>query len=294
MDRLTVAIFSYNRGTYLENCVASVRRNLPDVAIRVYDDNSSDPPTLAVLARLQLPVLQPGQHSGARHGGLYVNMAAALSDASTPLILFLQEDMQVVRPVGAADLDRIEAVFAENDRRAFVCPNFMKATSLGRYQARMVPNESLRAYLGRPDDPKRIAYLDVTVGHVGRLRDADWAFGPTEGAGSSRARAMFADVPYLGDPFTFYCPEVPIYRNRLQSLSSRIAARLTGTDVKAYHDLDGTETARLLARPLTDWPVAEDWLRPLNPRVRRPFVYKDVKVRWWLNLLNKAERWRKQ
>ena len=40
-----VAIFSYNRGEYLKNCVESVRRNIPDATIRVYDDCSDDPET---------------------------------------------------------------------------------------------------------------------------------------------------------------------------------------------------------------------------------------------------------
>lgn len=292
MKRLSVAIFSYNRGAYLENCVASVRRNMPFAEISVYDDNSTDPQTCAVLDRLQEPVRRPDRLMTSRHGGLYRNMAAALADATTPLMLFLQEDMQVVRPVDEAELAAIDALFSDNEHRAFVCPNFMKATSMRRYQARMVPVPRLRAYVGQPDTPTRIAYIDVMVAHVGRLRTANWSFGPTEGASAARARSMFADMPYLGDPFTFYCPEVPIYRNRLQSLSSRIAARLTGTDVKAFLDLDAAAVATLRSRSLQEWPEAETWLRTLNPRVRKPFVYKDVKVRWWLNLLNKAERWR--
>lgn len=292
MTGLTVAVFSFNRGAYLENCVASVRRNLPFADLRVYDDTSTDPHTLEVLARLGQAVMRPGQLTNARHGGLYANMAAALADCTTPYLLFLQEDMQVVRPVAATELATIDAIFTENPRRAFVCPNFMKSTSLRRYRSQLTANPGLRAYVGLAVGPKSIAYIDVMVAHVARLREADWTFGPTEGAGALRARRLFGDMPYLGDPFTFYCPEVPIYRNRLQSWSSRIAARLTGADVKAFHDLDAGQTARLRARSLDDWPVAEIWLQPLNPRVRQPFVYKDVKLRWWLNLLNKAERWR--
>jgi GT2 family glycosyltransferase len=42
--RLEIAIFSYNRGAYLENCVNSVLRNMPGVHFNVYDDGSDDPP----------------------------------------------------------------------------------------------------------------------------------------------------------------------------------------------------------------------------------------------------------
>lgn len=294
MTQLTVAIFSYNRGAYLKNCVDSVRRNLLFATVVVYDDASDDPATLGVLQDMNLSVSRAHTAAKSRHGGLYPNMARALADCATPLLLFLQEDMQIVRPVTEAEVATIAAIFVANPAYGFICPNFMKSTSLATFKSRMVPHPQLRVYGGRADDPKRIAYADVMIAHVSRLRAAGWTFGPSERAAEERARQLFADMPYLGDPFTFYCPEVPIFRNRMQSLSSRIAARLTGLDVKAFHDLDSVETQRMLARPLSVWPVAEEWLKTLNPMVRRPFVYKDVKVRRWLNLLNKVERlWRR-
>jgi glycosyltransferase involved in cell wall biosynthesis len=284
---ITVAVFSYNRGGYLRNCVASVRRNMPFAEVRVYDDTSTDPETVAVLRALDVPVVQPGHAEAGRHGGLYANMNRALDEAQTGLILFLQEDMQVVRPVQPVELQQIGLILGAG--RAFVFPGFMKASSLPKYRRQMRADPSLRAYVGQADDPGRITYVDVMIADVARLRAVGWRFQGNERANAAQAGGLFADMPYMADPFLFYCPEVPIYRNRAQSLSSRIAARLTGEDVKAFHDLDEAAVARLMRRPMTDWPVAEEWLTPLNPKVRRPFVYKDVKVRWWLNLLNKLE-----
>ncbi len=288
---LTVAIFSFNRGAYLRNCVASVRRNMPFAEIRIYDDNSTDAETLAVLRDLGVPVVQPSGGGDGRHGGLYANMTQALDEATTELLMFLQEDMQVVRPVKSSELDQIKLVLDSADRRAFVFPGFMKASSLARYRQKMVPDQGVRAYVGRPDDPNRICYVDAMIADVAKLRAVGWCFAASERANATQAAAQFADMPYLGDPFVFYCPEVPIFRNRSQSLSSRIAAKLTGQDVKAFHDMTEDDVLRLFHRPLAEWPVAEEWLRPINPNVKRPFVFKDVKVRWWLNLLNKAESW---
>jgi hypothetical protein len=198
--------------------------------------------------------------------------------------------MQLVRPVQPVELDQI-AIILGAGRRAFVFPGFMKATSMPRYRRQMRADAAIRAYVGRADDPGRITYVDAMIADVGKLREVGWRFAGSERENAAKARGLFADMPYLADPFLFYCPEVPIFRNRAQSLSARIAARLTGQDVKAFHDLGAEDVHRLLRRPMSDWPVAENWLVPVNPGVRKPFVFKDVKVRWWLNLLNKAEGW---
>jgi len=52
MPNLEIAIFSYNRGAYLENCVTSVVRNMPGFPYLVYDDGSDESSTLSYLHRL--------------------------------------------------------------------------------------------------------------------------------------------------------------------------------------------------------------------------------------------------
>lgn len=292
MTELSVAVFSFNRGAYLRNCVESVRRNMPFAAVKIYDDNSTDPDTVAVLQTLGLLVIRPEGSQTGRHGGLYANMNRALDEAETSLILFLQDDMQVVRPVQPTELEKI-VIILEAGRRAFVFPGFMKATSLPRYRRQMRADPGIRAYVGRAEDPGRITYVDAMIADVDKLRSVGWRFAGSERENAAKARGLFADMPYMADPFLFYCPEVPIFRNRQQSLSSRIAARLTGEDVKAFHDMSEDAVQQLRQRPMEDWPMAEAWLEPVNPKVRRPFVFKDVKVRWWLNLLNKVEGWRR-
>jgi hypothetical protein len=276
--------------------VQSVQRNLPGAAIRVYDDNSDDPATQAVLADLGVPVITPQASDGGRHGGLYANMQAALMAAETPWILFLQEDMQVVRPVGDADMATIATLFAQDARRAFVGPTFLKAIRLKRHQRLCVPREKPRCYRLRhgateAEQAARIAYFDVAIGHVTRLRAAGWQFADTEHGNVQQARKLFSDMPTLGEPFVFYLPEVPVFRDRRKSLAARIAARLSGPGVKAFHDMTPEQVARFALRPLDQWPVAEDFLTPRDPDVRRPFVYKDVKRTWWLALLHRAESW---
>lgn len=289
MTRWAVAVFSYNRGAYLRNCVDSLRRNMPMADITIHDDRSDDPDTLAVLAEYADLVRQPGGTGGSRHGGLYANMQAALEATQADYLLFLQEDMQIVRPVSGDDLAHVEALFDADPRRAFVSPLFIKGVRLPRHKRQMQPDPAARAYVARPGVADAPAYFDVSIGHVGRLRVARWRYQDSEAANVAQARQLFGPMPILGDPFAFFCPEVPIFRNRGQSLAARIAARLTGPGVRAFNDMTADQVAALCARPLTDWPVAEAFLTPRDPSVRRPFVYKDVKVRWWLAALHKIE-----
>ena len=52
LPSLDVAIFSYNRGAYLKNCVDSLQRNMPWIGWTVYDDGSDEPDTVAYLQSL--------------------------------------------------------------------------------------------------------------------------------------------------------------------------------------------------------------------------------------------------
>jgi glycosyltransferase involved in cell wall biosynthesis len=287
---LTVAVFSFNRGGCLRNCLDSLSRNMPFAKVVVYDDGSTEAETLEVLAGFQGEVIRPESSDRSKHGGLYRNMQRALDRCETDLLFFLQEDMQIVRPVAEEEVQTIRRLLDARPDRAFVYPAFLKAVRMRRYRRKLSADAEQRAYVGPKRGAKgwdkRIAYYDVCIADVARLRAANWQFQDSENANVLSARERFADMPFLGDPFVFYCPEVPIFRNREQSL----AARITGRDVKAFHDLSVSETKALKARDIRDWPVAEKWLRPVNPRVRRPFVYKDVKARFWLNVLHRLEQ----
>ncbi|NDA29856.1 MAG: hypothetical protein EBZ12_05325, partial [Alphaproteobacteria bacterium] len=50
--KLDVFIFSFNRGAWLENLLSSVNdcmKNIPDVNVYIFDDDSDEPITLKVL-----------------------------------------------------------------------------------------------------------------------------------------------------------------------------------------------------------------------------------------------------
>jgi glycosyltransferase involved in cell wall biosynthesis len=291
LSRLGVAVFSFNRGPHLAHCVASVLRCIPGAAVTVYDDGSDDPVTLRILDGIGVPVRRPGLNAQGRNGGLYGNMQAALAEARTEWLLFLQDDMQAVRCCDPDDASAIADAFAADPSRGFVCPLFMKSGSLARYRRLLRPSLAPRLYSAREGvrQAERIAYYDVSIGHVARLHQAGWRFRGSEADNVAQARALFSDMPFMGDPFVFFCPEVPVFRNRGSGISGRLAARVVGREVKGFRDMSREEAETFRSRPLDRWPVAEDWLTPTDPTVRRPFVYKDVGARWWLRLLHKAE-----
>jgi glycosyltransferase involved in cell wall biosynthesis len=98
MDKLTVAVFSFNRGAYLENCLASLQRNMPKARVVVYDDLSDDPATQAVLRQLTVPLVQPKVAAMAQHGGLYDNMARAVADVQTDYLMFYKMICRLCAP----------------------------------------------------------------------------------------------------------------------------------------------------------------------------------------------------
>ena len=50
--KLEIAIFSYNRGTHLQNAVHSIEQCASQVPFFIYDDHSTDPATLDYLASI--------------------------------------------------------------------------------------------------------------------------------------------------------------------------------------------------------------------------------------------------
>lgn len=294
VEMIEVAIFSYNRVDYLRNCVESVRRNLPQAKLRIFDDGSDDPAMLSYLMTLKAEVVRAEATDQARHGGLYRNMQRAFETATSEFLLLLQDDTQIVRPVDTEDEASIARIFEANESRAFVSVLFMKAARMRRFRRELSPygDEGLyRTARGISDKnfARRLAYFDVTLCHVARLRAANWVFKPSERGNVECARRLFEDMPVMKAPFVFFCPEVPFFRNRSKTYGARLALRVVGSDLKCFYDLDPGTVARLKERPLEDWPIAENWLTPTNPKVKRPFVFKDVSARWWLSALHKIE-----
>ena len=280
---LTVAIMSYNRPDYLRNCVDSVHRHLPGARILVMDDASDDPVQQAELRRAE-------NERGARvviggagsdwHGGLYGNMQRALELCETPLLLYLQDDSQIVRDVSGAEI----AALGDHLRQtggAFLYPFFLKAKKKRPWARRFVPDpvHRLMQPLRGADGVAHLTYADIALAHVPVLRAAEWRFQRSEPRNEQNAAALFPQgMAILADPWGFYCPEVPVFRHRARTRSWVHRWATPGTSgANRLRALDGAAVARLRARAPLDLPIAEDWLTAEDPRIKRPFVFDEMK-----------------
>ncbi|MCB1409320.1 MAG: glycosyltransferase [Rhodobacteraceae bacterium] len=280
---LTVAIMSYNRPEYLRNCLESVRRHLPQARVLVMDDASDDPRQLDALRHAQADAAVRVVIGGAGsdwHGGLYGNMQRALDLCETPLLLYLQDDSQIVRDVNpdeiAALLDHLTRTGA-----AFLYPFFLKAKKKRAWARRFVPDAAHR--LMRPvrgaDGVAQLTYADIALAHVPVLRRADWHFQRSEPANETQAAARFPEgMAILADPWGFYCPEVPVFRHRERTRSwvHRLTTRGDG-GANRLRPLDAATLARLRGRTPPDLPIAEDWVTAESPRIKTPFVFDEMK-----------------
>lgn len=287
-----VCIFSYNRGPFLENCAQSVRRMAPDWPMKIYDDGSDDPETLAVLGKYGGTVYGRRSTDG-RHGGLYVNMQRALDEAESDFILFTQDDHQIVRRLDDADVHYIREYFNRFPNAAFLDPAFLRGHRRRSIRRQIHILSDFPGYYHEIDETwKRrsvtMYYTDVVVAHVGRLREGKWSFLTGETANADQARRHFPRMGQMAHPFSMNVPEVPVYRGKKKTLGVRLAERIAGIGVKAYRPMTPDEVARMRSRDLSEYPFAEDFLATEIP-VRRPFVFNSVNIRWHTRVLHKLE-----
>ena len=291
VSSVSIAVFSYNRGRNLEVCLESITRHAPGARVVIFDDCSTDDETIGVLERTGFEVLRSRAESRSRHGSLYSNMQLALEACRTEYLLLLQDDTQIVRTITEDDYSAIALCF-EDPEIAFLRCQFMKEGDGKRFVDSLVPDRDIRVYVPRTTGSSMLpgnAYCDVVLCHVSKLRAANWKFADLERTNQIAAQKLFKYMPLLGDPFLFYCPEVPSYRDRKLYLASRIVQRAREEQVVSYLPMSEEEIGRLKNRPLSDFPVAEDWLTPTLPDVKRPFVFQDYSRTWWLTALYKVE-----
>lgn len=290
---LDVAIFSYNRGDYLKNCVESLRRNLPGVRFTVFDDGSDEPGTVAYLQSLGEHVRHMKSAGDDRHGGYYNNMQAALDATQADYLLMLQDDLQVVRPFAQEDLFKIDQVFTQSPTTVFISPLFMKGSKRAYFQQRYQPDAGLRCYRwsADPQESGKVPqkYADIAVLHVARLRESGWRFEGSEEANGALADRLFGDMVQAAEPWVFYVPEEPAYRGRVLTLGAKLAVKMAGNQVKSFRDMSEQASAAFAQRNLSVYPFAEDFVDTVDPTVRKPYKFNAYRTRWLPLILNKLE-----
>jgi glycosyltransferase involved in cell wall biosynthesis len=292
-DRLLFCVFSYNRGEFLENCIASIENCVPHADIVIFDDDSNEPYTLRALSSLSQrhEVVQPGNQSSHKLGGLYGNMQSALEHArDRDLVCFIQDDMQVVRPLRQEEIADLQTTFENNPKLAFLHPCFLKGINRQRDGATLTYDASLNAFRRRATDQSAGQYFSaILITRPSRLLEKNWHFRVSEPANDLQARDYFQTIGHLFAPFAMWLPEVPAYRGKRKTLALRLAEKRRGCGLFPFETLSETEVESLQARSQEVLPFAEDFLVCANPDLEKPWGYYPMQGSRFLKRLNSLE-----
>lgn len=288
-----VSIFSFNRGEFLQHCVASVERCMPFARIMIIDDNSTDSQTQAALAQLQSrhevlrPVADDGQQS--KHGRLYHNMQMALDRLDdTAIMCALQDDMQVVRPVAITEFHVMSADWHASPRQGFLHPAFLKGSE--RQRNDLVWPENTSVYINqRRNSSVGAWYSDIFIAPVCRLRQHGWQFAGRESANESQARNLFEPMGYLLDPFVAWLPAPPCWRGKRRTWAIRQGERRQQCGFHPFQEMTQQEANAFCARPPSQLPYAEDYLRLQTSTLAQPWTYHPLQSSRWLKWMNSLE-----
>ena len=285
-------VFSFNRGRFLENCIHSIERCVPNSRIVIFDDDSDDPNTIGVLGKFseKHALIQPGHQSNHHLGGLYGNMQSALEYCrEEETVCFLQDDTQVVRPLLEEDFSEIEGAFRHFPQLGFISPCFIRKRSLLRGASYRYDEQS-GLFFRDPD--KRSAgrfFSALLIMKPQRLLEHNWEFGGSEPENNRRASLTFMPMGYLPSPFAMWLPEVPAYRGKNKTLGLKLAEKKRNCGFYPFSIMSETQTEALKNRSMEDLPVAEDFLAcsPIDPP--KPWAYNPLTNTGWIKILNQIE-----
>ncbi|MEX2475460.1 glycosyltransferase family A protein [Marinobacter sp.] len=292
-ERLLFCVFSFNRGRFLEHCVSTIEECVPNAEIAIFDDDSFDEYTLDALKTLseRHTVLQPGNQSTHKLGGLYGNMQSALEFAADQrLVCFLQDDMQVVRPLDKQEIDAFDRCFEDNPRLAFLHPCFLKGINRERDGSTLSFDGELSAYRRTGTGQSAGQYFSaILITRPSRLLEQSWEFGRSEPVNDRQAKQYFDRIGHLFSPFAMWLPEVPTYRGKRKTLALRLAEKRRGCGFFPYKLFDEQEAKSFRERSPEVLPIAEDFLVCTNRRLEKPWGYYPMQGSRWLKKLNSLE-----
>jgi len=278
---IEVVIFSYNRGLLLRNCVESVRLLMPLSPITIFDDLSSDSTTNAIIDDISrncfVRVIQPSRiHTDSKQasrkvGNLNHNMNLFISHyRRLRYILFLQDDMQLVRSFTPTDELNVAQLFKRYAKSAFLYPGFLA------YRHEF---ESQTCEIGFLHDDDVYTFSpsyqyagvwDVCLAYVDRLIASCFTFG-NELESSRRALALFGPMLFLRYPFVAHLPAPPCCHGRHISLTQSAWEFL---NCGLYPiDILPSDKVKALLENKQSLPFASDYLTSVNYRGEHPWPY---------------------
>jgi glycosyltransferase involved in cell wall biosynthesis len=261
--------------------------------IYIYDDQSDDPETIQVLDRLSRkhPVIAADPNISDKHGGLHANMQAAFEAMpDDEFFCFIQDDMQVVRPITSSDIDYVHDFYDRFPDAGFLHPGFLKGCNRKRDKALMRYDPSMKIYFRRQNrNSAGTYYSDIMISNAGRLRSRGWRFDRREAAGETHARAVFTKMGFMFTPFVMWLPSVPAYRGKKKTFALKYSEKFDKAGYYPFSDMTEADVARLEKRDASVLPIAEDFLTCADPGIEKPWAYYPLQKRRLLKLMDRIE-----
>ena len=261
-----IFVFSYNRGRYLRNCLASLHRHARDYPVTVMDDGSTDPEVHAALEEAgdAIAVIHAQGDPEAYLGGLYGNMQRAVTRAcelGEDLALFIQDDMQIVRDLEKRDEDHWHRFFEAYPEAVELATNFLKPNRRSDSLSVEIDWE-VPVYFRGPATSRRAHFTAVGLFHADRLQARGWQFATSEGENEKQARELGLRMGISPYPFMMWLPNAASSKFRRRGLLHRFAEWYRGAGFYPYTPLDEERVRWLWERDISELPLAKSLLSP--------------------------------
>lgn len=292
MSTTEVFIFSYNRGRFLQNCVQSAQKHIPNVSITVIDDHSNDEYTKKILSDLskEVVVKEPIMQGKERWGGFYNNINWVIQELATkPWVILIEDDMQFIRPFLEDDSKRITNFFKNNPKAGYLTLEFMKEEHRGKDKHTLEIDKSQNMYFYTEAAVKYRGTIHICssgVLNIKYMREVGYTFLGDRPTVRERGRTTFSKKGVYPYPLLMYLPSPPTIKNRSTTITRKLVERYYRTGFYPYQEMSEEELARFLNRDISILPYTGDWLKTKMPSPGPPYVYADS--------MKMANRWMQQ
>lgn len=281
MKQVEVFVFSYNRWQFLQNCVKSAQRYVPNSSITIIDDHSDDISTQTLLQKLEteVAVRKPKQTDYRRWGGFYQNINWVIQELATaPWVVFIEDDMQFIRPIDKRDLMNISNYFEKYPNTACLSIDFFKAEHRERNELNVEIDRNNKIYfLKNAAKAYRggIHFNSQTIVNIKRMREIGFVYENDRQLNRLNIEKSFDRMGIYAYPLSMYLPSPPTIKNKNQSIIRRFVEKHYKTGFYPYEKMSNEKLERFLKRDISILPYAEDWLKTSVPSPGPPFAYAD-------------------
>ena len=256
---MLIAVFSFNRGKTLRNCMDSISRHCHNFDVILCDDSSDEKDTLAIIDEYRNRFvdihISTGDKTEKRHGNLYSNIKAMCEYGiinGYRFLFMVQDDMQFVRTLTPKVFSSYTAIL-EAEHVLQVDPRFLRRLGSVEILA------ELKGYCF-PDDDYRRSYADVGILDLEKISRLNWTFLESE---KENKKALHRLGMLRVFPFSPVMMHVPFPKTFRRGDTSKPLTFLRKGSYR-FVDMTPTEISAMDSRSLSDIPYFRDYLRPEN------------------------------